>query len=571
MADFERLPADWLSFDEAIARILASASPMPATDAAPLSALGRSLARPVRARATLPAWPNSAMDGYAVRSEDLDRLGPAPEIRLPVAGRSYPGSPPLDSVAPGAAVRVMTGGPLPVGFDSVIRVEHTDGEEGAGVVVLRRLDDVGRHVRAAGKDMLAGEETLAAGTVVHSGTLPVIAASGCERVSVFRRPRVGIMSSGDELVGAASFERVIAGLGVPDSNRVMIAAAVAEAGGVAVDLGIAPDDPAGLEARLSSLGGIDLLVTTGGASMGERDLLKRILLRFPFRLDFWRARVRPGSPVSFGHLRRGGGGGAARLRPARQPGFRLRHLSRAGGALSSGRTGGGEAGGADGDSSHGRPPAVPGEAHPVLPGEPARRRGRRPDPLRPHRTPGQRAGAFPARRRRTRSRARGPGRHSAGRSRFGNGLWRQTMRAAAVVLCALAASACQTPQWPAEGPISAAFGVRAGGFVADLHRGVDLGVPSGTRVRPILSGRVRFAGTMEGYGNVVWVDHTDELLSVYAHLSEIHVESAQEVTKATVLGLSGQSGSATGPHLHLEVWRWGREVDPVQFLGRPGG
>ncbi|MCY4574741.1 MAG: molybdopterin molybdotransferase MoeA [Gemmatimonadetes bacterium] len=307
MADFERLRADWLSFDEALARILADASPMPETDLAPLLALGRSLARPVSARATLPAWPNSAMDGYAVRSGELAGRDPGSEVRLPVAGRSYPGSVPLEDIAPGAAVRVMTGGPLPLGFDSVIRVEHTDAEDAPGFVVLRRLDDVGKHVRSAGKDMRAGDETVAAGAVVHSGTLPVISASGSERVFVYRRPRVGVMSSGDELVGSDRFERVIAGRGIPDSNRDMIAAGVVEAGGVPVDLGIAPDDPAGLESRLASLAGIDLLVTTGGASMGEKDLLKRILLRFPFRLDFWRARVRPGSPLSFGHLRTGEG------------------------------------------------------------------------------------------------------------------------------------------------------------------------------------------------------------------------------------------------------------------------
>ena len=275
MADFERLRADWFSFDEALARILAAASPMPETDLAPLRALGRSLARPVRARATLPAWPNSAMDGYAVRSGELVGRDPAAEVRLPVAGRSYPGSVPLEDIAPGAAVRVMTGGPLPLGFDSVIRVEHTDAEDTPGFVILRRLDDVGKHVRGAGKDMRAGDETVAAGAVVHSGTLPVIAASGSERVPVFRRPRVGVLSSGDELVGTDRFEQVIAGRGIPDTNRGMIAAAVVEVGGEPVDLGIAPDDPSGLESRLASLEGIDLLVTTGGASMGEKDLLKR--------------------------------------------------------------------------------------------------------------------------------------------------------------------------------------------------------------------------------------------------------------------------------------------------------
>lgn len=139
----------------------------------------------------------------------------------------------------------------------------------------------------------------------------------------------------------------------------------------------------------------------------------------------------------------------------------------------------------------------------------------------------------------------------------------------ASALAVFATAGCQTPQWPLNGAIRSPFGVRSGGIVGELHRGVDIAVPSGTRVRPILSGQVRFAGTMDGYGNVVWIDHSEDLLSVYAHLSEIAVEVGERVTKATVIGLSGSSGRATGPHLHLEVWRWGREVDPVQFLGRP--
>ena len=135
----------------------------------------------------------------------------------------------------------------------------------------------------------------------------------------------------------------------------------------------------------------------------------------------------------------------------------------------------------------------------------------------------------------------------------------------------IAVHGCQTPQWPVTGPIRSAFGVRGGGVPGDLHRGVDIAAPVGTEVRPILNGRVRFAGTMSGYGRVIWIDHGDDALSVYAHLSEIAVKTGQEVTKATVIGRTGQSGNASGPHLHLEVWRWGREVDPVQVLGKPPG
>ena len=319
MADFERLAADWLSYDEALSRVLAAATPMPAESVAPEETLGRSVAASVTARATLPAWRNSAMDGYAVRSADLAGATGVSEgtgsLRLPVAGCAYPGSEPLAEVPPGAAVRIMTGAPLPHGFDTVIRVEHTDAEVGDdgeasdgaeasddAFVVVHDVSDVGRHVRPAGQDMTEGEETVPVGTMVHSGSLPVLLASGCTAVPVFRRPRVGVLSSGDELAGLDRFDAVAAGRAVPDTNRGMIGAAVREVGGVPADLGVATDDPAGLEEKLAGTAKLDVLVATGGASMGERDLLKRVMLEHGFRLDFWRARIRPGSPMAFGRL-----------------------------------------------------------------------------------------------------------------------------------------------------------------------------------------------------------------------------------------------------------------------------
>ena len=176
MAGFHDIEADWLSCDEALARILAHARPMPATSVAAAGALGRSLAEPIRARATLPAWRNSAMDGFAVRSGDLD-ADEAGTIRLPVAGESYPGTVPLETVPSGAAVRVMTGGSIPDGFDSVIRVEHTDGETEPGFVVIHRTDDVGKHIRAAGKDMRLGSETVPAGARISAGKSGRVAMS----------------------------------------------------------------------------------------------------------------------------------------------------------------------------------------------------------------------------------------------------------------------------------------------------------------------------------------------------------------------------------------------------------
>lgn len=111
------------------------------------------------------------------------------------------------------------------------------------------------------------------------------------------------------------------------------------------------------------------------------------------------------------------------------------------------------------------------------------------------------------------------------------------------------------------------FGLRMEGWLPGLHRGVDIQVPTGTEVRSMAPGRVRFAGTMGGYGRVVWLDHGETVMTVYAHLSEVRVETGERVGGRTVVGLSGRSGNAQAPHLHFEIWRWGREVDPVPLLG----
>lgn len=137
----------------------------------------------------------------------------------------------------------------------------------------------------------------------------------------------------------------------------------------------------------------------------------------------------------------------------------------------------------------------------------------------------------------------------------------------------LPAEGCTIPRWPVEGPLISPFGVRFLGWRPDLHRGVDIQVPDGTEVKAMAPGSVRFAGVMEGYGNVVWLEHNGDVLSVYAHLSTLQVRAGEEVEGGQVIALSGHSGNASGPHLHFEIWRKGRELDPVSFLGGfpPGG
>ncbi len=139
--------------------------------------------------------------------------------------------------------------------------------------------------------------------------------------------------------------------------------------------------------------------------------------------------------------------------------------------------------------------------------------------------------------------------------------------AALVLLCA----ACVIPRWPLQGPVTSDFGVRFRGVLPEIHRGVDIAVPTGTEVRAMASGRVRFAGRQGDFGNVVWMDHGGDVLTLYAHLAEILVQTGESVRDHAVIALSGQSGNASGPHLHFELWRWGQERDPVPLLGGSPG
>ncbi len=135
----------------------------------------------------------------------------------------------------------------------------------------------------------------------------------------------------------------------------------------------------------------------------------------------------------------------------------------------------------------------------------------------------------------------------------------------------LAASGCSIPRWPVEGPVTSPYGFRWRGFLPEIHRGVDLRAPEGTEVRAMMDGGVRFSGTMGGYGQVIWLDHGRDILTVYAHLSERRVRTRDRVRGGEVIGLSGMTGSATAPHLHFEVWRRGQPVDPVPLLGGAPG
>lgn len=302
---FETRAADWIGVVEAQSRILKSAVPLDVEEVPLARAHGRVLARDAVARVDMPPWDNSAMDGYAVRADDIAEASPDQPSSLTVVGRILAGSDERPEVGPGEACRIMTGAPLPGGADSVVRVEDTDAEGAApGSVQIHSDRDALRNVRPGGQDMRAGETVVSAGTRLTSGWIAVLGNAGIDPVPVRRRPIVAILTGGDELRPTHAFDDVVAGRAIPDSNAPMLAAAVVEAGGVPLLLGPGRDDPDDLRRLLAQAEdqGADVVVTVGGASMGEADLLKRTLDDDGFRLDFWRIRIRPGSPVAFGWL-----------------------------------------------------------------------------------------------------------------------------------------------------------------------------------------------------------------------------------------------------------------------------
>ncbi len=301
---FEVRSADWLSLYEAQSRILTEAGRLPAEFIDVRDSQGRALAEDLKATATLPPWDNSAMDGYAVLGEDIAGASPGTPVVLTVTGAVRAGEVPGAPVGPGQAVRIMTGAPVPSGADSVVRVEDTDAEANSGSVRVVRTRDQGRNIRPAGADMQLGDVVLVAGHVVTPGTVAALSALGLTSVSVVRRPSVAIMATGDELRTPERYDDVRAGVGVPESNGPMIAAAVTQASGVPVRLGTARDDEHDLRERIETAAEADVLVTIGGASMGEADLVKRTLDDLGFEQSFWRVRMRPGSPFGFGWLPR---------------------------------------------------------------------------------------------------------------------------------------------------------------------------------------------------------------------------------------------------------------------------
>ncbi|MEM7225852.1 MAG: gephyrin-like molybdotransferase Glp [Pseudomonadota bacterium] len=280
--------------EEARARILSAFQPLPAEAVALSEGLGRTLAEDVLARVTQPREAVSAMDGYAVRAADVAH----PPTTLTVAGEAPAGGSYDQALQPGEAVRIFTGGPLPHGADSVVIQENTEAQED-GQVLIKIGAEPGQFVRPAGLDFRAGDLGIAAGRVLSARDIGLAAAMNVPWLKVRRRPRIAILSTGDELVlpgePLAAHQQV-------GSNAPALAAYVSSCGGQATNLGIAPDRKDALAALSEGARGADLLVTTGGASVGKHDLVQSALSEAGMALDFWKIAMRPGKPLMFGRL-----------------------------------------------------------------------------------------------------------------------------------------------------------------------------------------------------------------------------------------------------------------------------
>lgn len=282
-----------ISVAEALARVLDGVSPLGPEQVALTHAAGRTLANDLHAALTNPPFDASSMDGYAVRAADIAKI-PA---RLKVTGESAAGWPFAGTLNAGEAVRIFTGAQLPDHADTIVIQEETEAKDGA--VIVTAATPAGANIRLRGADFHEGETVLAAGTRLNARHILLAATSGHAMLAAVRRPAVAILATGDELVEPC--DRPMAGQ-IVASNSYGLAALAAAAGAEPRLIGIARDTPEDLAAKLAEAQGADVLITTGGASVGDHDLVRPALEAAGAKLDFYKIAMRPGKPMFFGHM-----------------------------------------------------------------------------------------------------------------------------------------------------------------------------------------------------------------------------------------------------------------------------
>jgi molybdenum cofactor synthesis domain-containing protein len=286
-----------IALEEARARVLGACRPLAPIEVAIDDALGCVTAEAVVAGEAVPPFPNTAMDGYAVQAADTAGATAADPVTLTVTGTLAAGSATDRPVGRGEALRIMTGAPFPPGADAIVVVEVTEPADGGRSVLISRPARAGDHVRPAGEDIAAGQEVFPVGTVLTPGHLGVLASIGRLTVRVVGRARVGVLSTGDELVDGGGALRPGQ---IRDSNRHTLLALLRQSGLEAVDLGVVGDDEVAIRRVIEGgLAGCDALLTSGGVSMGEFDYVKKVLDELG-DMAWMQVAIRPAKPLAFG-------------------------------------------------------------------------------------------------------------------------------------------------------------------------------------------------------------------------------------------------------------------------------
>lgn len=285
---------DLLPVAEAQQRIIEAVAPLPAEQISLADGLGRVLAADVASRRDQPPMAVSAMDGYAVRAADVATL----PVTLKVIGYAPAGHAFDGILGPGEAVRIFTGAPVPEGADAIVIQENTEQADET-VRVVDGKAPAGRFIRPAGLDFATGDVLLPRGKVLTARDVGLSAAMNVPWLSVYRKPRISILATGDEIVMPGD---PIGRDQIVSSNALSLAAFITAQGGAPLDLGIAPDEEDGLRALAAGARGSDILVTTGGASVGDHDLVQSVLGDIGLEVDFWRIAMRPGKPLMFGRI-----------------------------------------------------------------------------------------------------------------------------------------------------------------------------------------------------------------------------------------------------------------------------
>ena len=281
-----------LSVEQAQAEILGRVRALPTERVDVLASLGRVLAEPIRSTRRIPPWPNSSMDGYAVRAADA-----RPSATLRVVDRVIAGSLPTRAVGAGEAVRIFTGAPLPDGADAVVPQEDVDARD--GVIALRGTVVPGAFVRPAGEDVREGDLVLEPGRPIGAAEIGILATLGRTQVTVGRRPRVAVLSTGNELADLGTEPTAAQ---IPNANTYSLMAQIVEAGGLPLNLGVAPDRLDAIAERIARGTEADMLVSSAGVSVGELDLVREALVNAGADLHLWKVDMRPGKPITFGSL-----------------------------------------------------------------------------------------------------------------------------------------------------------------------------------------------------------------------------------------------------------------------------